>query len=76
MEMNPDHNINDPLLSVELSNEEKKEFANVLDGEIYKLTAIRRNFVILRLNSFVSDGATKFDFEPNILTIEHVLLKQ
>ena len=73
MEMNPDHNINDPLLSVELSNEEKKEFANVLDGEIYKLTAIRRNFVILRLNSFVSDGATKFDFEPNILTIEHVL---
>lgn len=73
MEMNPDHNINDPLLSVELSNKEKKEFANVLDGEIYKLTAIRRNFVILRLNSFVSDGAAKFDFEPNILTIEHVL---
>lgn len=33
MEMNPDHNINDPLLSVELSNEEKKEFANVLDGK-------------------------------------------
>lgn len=24
MEMNPDHNINDPLLSVELSNEERK----------------------------------------------------
>lgn len=33
MEMNPDHNINDPLLSVELSNEEKKEFANVLMGK-------------------------------------------
>lgn len=33
MEMNPDHNINDPLLSVELSNKEKKEFANVLMGK-------------------------------------------
>lgn len=73
MEMNPDHNINDPISSVELSNEEKKEFITVLDGEIYKLTGIRRNFVILRLNAFVSDGATKFDFEPNTLTIEHVL---
>lgn len=73
MEMNPDHNINDPISSVELSNEEKKEFVTILDGEIYKLTGIRRNFVILRLNAFVSDGATKFDFEPNTLTIEHVL---
>lgn len=73
MEMNPDHNINDPISSVELSNEEKKEFVTVLNGEIYKLTGIRRNFVILRLNAFVSDGATKFDFEPNTLTIEHVL---
>ena len=26
-----------------------------------------------RLNAFVSDGAAKFDLEPNILTIEHVL---
>ena len=32
MEMNPDHNINDPLLSVELSNKEKKEFTNLLYG--------------------------------------------
>ena len=73
MEMNPDHNINDPISSVELSNEERKEFVSALDGEIYKMTGIRRNFVILRLNAFVSDGATKFDFEPNTLTIEHVL---
>lgn len=73
MEMNPDHSLDDPLASIELSNEEKKEFADTLDGEIYKLTGIRRNFVILRLNEFVGDGAAKFDFEPNILTIEHVL---
>lgn len=73
MEMNPDHSLDDPLASIELSNKEKKEFADTLDGEIYKLTGIRRNFVILRLNEFVGDGAAKFDFEPNILTIEHVL---
>lgn len=73
MEQNPDHSINDPLSSVELTNEEKKEFISVLDGEIYKLTAVRRNYVILRLNDFVGDGATGFDFEPSVLTIEHVL---
>jgi len=73
MESNPEHCISDPLLSMELSNAEKKEFVKVLDGEIYKLTAVRRNFVLLRLNAFVGDGATRFDFEPNILTIEHIL---
>ncbi len=73
MEINPDHSMDDPLLSIELSNEEKKEFVTALNGAIYKLTGIRRNFVILRLNAFVGDGAAKFDFEPNILTIEHVL---
>lgn len=73
MEINVDHSINDPLSSIELTNDEKKEFVEALNGEIYKLTGIRRNFVILRLNAFVSDGASKFDFEPNILTIEHIL---
>ena len=64
MEINVDHSINDPLSSIELTNDEKKEFVEALNGEIYKLTGIRRNFVILRLNAFVSDGASKFDFEP------------
>lgn len=73
MEINPDHSMNDPLSSIELTNTEKKEFVEALNGEIYKLTGIRRNFVILRLNAFVGDGAGKFDFEPHILTIEHVL---
>lgn len=73
MEINPDHSMDDVLSSIELTNSEKKEFVEALDGEIYKLTGIRRNFTILRLNAFVSDGASKFDFEPNILTIEHVL---
>lgn len=73
MEINPDHSIQDPLSSVELTNSEKKEFVKALDGEIYKLTGVRRNFIILRLNEFVSDGAAVFDLEPTILTIEHVL---
>lgn len=73
MEINPDHCISDPLVSVELSNEEKEEFVNVLNGDIYLFTGKRRNYVILRLNAFVSDGANQFDFEPNIFTIEHVL---
>lgn len=73
MEINPDNSLNDPITSIELTNEEKKEFIEALNGEIYKLTGIRRNYVILRLNEFVGDGATKFDFEPTILTIEHVL---
>lgn len=73
MEINPDHCMNDKLSSIELTNGEKKEFVETLNGDIYKLRGIRRNFVLLRLNEFVSDGAAKFDFEPNILTIEHVL---
>lgn len=73
MEENPDHSMDDPLSSIELSNEEKEEFTKVLNSEIYLLTGKRRNYVILRLNEFVGDGASKIDFEPNILTIEHVL---
>lgn len=73
MEINPDHCIDDLLVSIELTNKEKQEFVNALNGDIYLLTGKRRNFVILRLNAFVSDGANKFDYEPNILTIEHVL---
>lgn len=72
METNPYHCIDDPLVSVELSNKEKQEFVNILNGDIYPLTSKRRNFVILRLNAFVGDGVNQFDYEPNILTIEHV----
>lgn len=73
MESNPNHSIDDKLSSIELTNDEKKEFVTSLDGDIYNLTGIRRNYVILRLNEFVSDGVSRFDFEPNMLTIEHVL---
>ncbi|WP_346926347.1 HNH endonuclease family protein, partial [uncultured Arthrobacter sp.] len=42
-----------------------------LDSEIYELTARRRNYLILRLDSFLTDGAATYD--PALLTIEHVL---
>lgn len=73
MEMSnkPNHSISSKLTSVELGNAEKAQFLKALDGEIYHMTARRRNYLILRLDSFVSDGAASYD--PAILTIEHVL---
>ncbi len=60
-----------PVSAVELSAEEKKSFRESLDGEIYLMPAQRRNYVVLRLDSFVADGAATYDLEK--LTLEHVL---
>ncbi len=54
-----------------MSNDEKIQMLNVLQSDIYSLTARRRNHIILRLDSFLSDGAATYD--SSILTIEHVL---
>ena len=61
------------LISIDLSDKEKEEFTNALNGDIYSLTGVRRNYVILRLNEFISDQAQSIDYSPNVLTIEHVL---
>lgn len=53
------------------TDEDHEAFRDALDGNIYELTARRRNYLILRLDSFISDGAATYD--PKILTIEHVL---
>lgn len=63
--------LDSPVTTVELSEAEKAEMRTVLDGDIYLLTARRRNYIILRLDSFVSDGAASYS--PDTLTIEHVL---
>ncbi len=60
-----------PIAEIELTSEEKEEMKDALNGNIYELTPRRRNYVILRLDSFMSDGAASYD--PAILTIEHVL---
>jgi hypothetical protein len=63
--------LDNPVTTVELSEAEKAEMRVVLDGDVYLLTARRRNYIILRLDSFVSDGAASYS--PDTLTIEHVL---
>jgi len=57
--------------AIELTNDEIDEFIKTLNSDMYTMVANKRNYLILRLDSFVSDGAAKYD--SKILTIEHVL---
>lgn len=57
--------------SVNLSAIEAKEFCEKLDDEVYCFNARQRSYLILRLDSFISDKAAKYDHA--VLTIEHVL---
>ena len=61
----------DDMAQFEFTDEDTQAFRQALDGDIYELTPRRRNYLILRLDSFISDGAATYD--PAILTIEHVL---
>lgn len=65
------HSLTQPMANLELSSQEKVSFQTHLQGEVYLMTARRRNYLILRLDSFLSDGAATYD--SSILTIEHVL---
>ena len=65
------HSLASPLKTVELTNEEKASFKEVLGGDIYHMTSRYRNYIIQRLDSFVSDGAATYD--EKVFTIEHVL---
>ena len=66
-----DHSITSPIEAIELTQDEKDEMKTSVDGKIYELTARRRNYLILRLDSFMADGAASYDRSQ--LTIEHVL---
>ena len=66
-----EHGLESPIEEIELTKHEKLMMEVTLNGDIYHLTARRRNYVILRLDAFISDGAASYD--PSILTIEHVL---
>lgn len=70
-ELRSEHSYDNSIQSIELTKEEKDEMRNVLNSNIYNLTARRRNYLILRLDSFMSDGAATYN--PKVLTIEHVL---
>lgn len=71
MDSRPSHSIQNPLTTIELTPEERKDFVRVLNGEIYTMQAQRRNYLIQRIDSFYSDGGAKYD--TKIFTIEHVL---
>lgn len=61
-----------PLIAIELTDDEKNEALQVLNCDIYdKLTWMRCKYIVMRLNSFVSD--VEISYMPNILSIEHVL---
>ena len=57
--------------AIELTKDEIQEFLDRLNSDMYKMVSKKRNYLILRLDSFVSDGAASYD--SKILTIEHVL---
>ncbi len=57
--------------AIELTPSEIEEFLGRLNSDMYKMVSNKRNYLILRLDSFVSDGSATYD--SKILTIEHVL---
>ena len=57
--------------SLELNDEEKETFIKVLDGQIYCLTNYKRNYFILRLDSFIATNG--INYQKQKLSIEHVL---
>lgn len=51
----------DEMAWLTFSPKEAKHFRMALDGDIYQLSPRRRNYLILRLDSFISDGAAVYD---------------
>ena len=71
MENRPDHSYERPLKNIELTEWEKQKFVEALNGDIYTMTSQRRNYIVQRLDSFVSDGGASYN--AKLFTIEHVL---
>ena len=68
-----DHSLRTPIEAVELTESEVGEMKKTLAGDVYsQLTPRRRNYLILRLDSFVSTGGGA-TYDRTVLTIEHVL---
>ena len=57
--------------AIELTAEEISKFISELNSNMYTMTAKKRNYLILRLDSFVSNRAAIYD--SKVFTIEHVL---
>ncbi|MCX7069380.1 MAG: DUF262 domain-containing HNH endonuclease family protein [Gammaproteobacteria bacterium] len=59
------------LKTLELTNNQKREFLAALDGDIYRKLPKARMALMLRLEALVSDGSKKQAFDH--LSLEHVL---
>ena len=71
MDSRPNHSLMSPLKNIDLTEWEKQQFIRALDGEIYTMPALRRNYIIQRIDSFVSGGGATYN--TKLFTIEHVL---
>lgn len=60
-----------PQSPINLSSDEKKETKEVFNGDIYNMTKRPRTYLMLRLDSFISDQAAVYDHK--VITVEHVL---
>ena len=56
--------------ALELSTEEKLEIIDILDGQVYKMTRVRKP-LLLRLDGLLADSEATYDH--SVITIEHVL---
>lgn len=56
---------------LQLSKAEAQAFVKELNGDVYRQVAKRRLYILLRLDSALSDGSATY--EHNIISIEHVL---
>ncbi len=61
MESRPNSSMTDPLKSIELTKWEKEKFMDALGGEIYTMPSQRRNYILQRLDSFVSDSGAIYN---------------
>lgn len=59
------------LPAIELNDEEKKRMKEVIDDNVYQMPARRRSYLVLRLDSFISEHAVTYEIGKH--TIEHVL---
>lgn len=58
-------------VSVDLSANEKKEFLDTLNADVYIMSPQRKKYIIMRLDSFVASVGAQYD--NTVLSIEHIL---
>lgn len=70
-ELTQEHSIQESITSIELTPSEKEKFITILNDDVYLLSAKKRNYIILRLDSFLSSEMVVYS--SSRLTIEHIL---